>query len=258
MEAEKCTPTSSTAATKSALTINDLDDDSLGIIFNKLTSYRDRVYIESVCKRWRDVSRANWCSYTKHLVIGKDTDNYPTLFDNFPEKSKNILEKSLQRLGPYLEEISFIDDYYNLEGGTIKRIVESCPNLKHLDIVSVLGLAAKDWFAYSHLEALSVYDNGDELGELFRKNKRLRQIRITHPRCKLSAFDHLDPGQLEILHIRKATFGLTAELIAKLAESLVELCYVPIMDISHYNLHLLSKLKNLRTLILKITCLKRL
>ena len=58
MEAEKCPPTSSAAAAKSELTINDLDDESLGIIFNKLP-YRDRVYIESVCKRWRDVSRTN-------------------------------------------------------------------------------------------------------------------------------------------------------------------------------------------------------
>ena len=67
------------------------------------------------------------------------------------------------------------------------------------------------------------------------------------------------PGQLEILHIRNANFRLTAELIDKLAESLIELCYDAIVPISHnYNLYLLSKLKNLRTLIVKLRCLIRL
>ena len=174
---KKYIPTSSTAAAKSKLTINDLEDDSVGVIFNKL-AYRERVCAESVCKGWRDFSEANWCSYSKHLIIGKDT--FPSLCGNTPEKKKNILEKV-----HYLETISFWGDpfsltYCDIKLSTIKRIVECCPKLKCLD-TELLNLSTEDWFA-------CITDGCGELRELFRRNKRLRCLKMIFIDCMASDF----------------------------------------------------------------------
>ena len=262
MEAEKCIPTSSDAAAKGEFTINDLDDDSLGIIFNKLP-YRYRAGVEIVCKRWRDVIQANWWSYSKHLTIDKDTDIFPSLYDNTPEKNQHILQKTLERRGKYLEEITFTGvDSSNFEGGTIKRIIECCPRLKYLS-TDMLELNSEDWLACSNLEGLSFQINirndgsgsDNELRQLLGRNKRLRQLKVEYDVCTTRTFDHLDPGQLEILHILISSyFEFTAELADKLAESLVELNYQPFYPPFCIILYLqhLSKLKNLRTLILNL------
>ena len=249
MEAQKYISKSSTAVTKSEFTINDLSDDSLNIIFNNL-SYRDRVGIESVCKRWRDTSKTNWCLYSKHLTIDEDTDNFPSVHDNTPEENQNILEKILERRGQYLEEITFTTvDIRNFKVGTINRVVECCPRLKHLK-TGMLKLNSEDWFACRNLERLSCRDDDNQLRELFHRNKRLRQLKIEYSTYNASTFDHLDPGQLEILHLLFSNLVFTAGLADKLAESLVELNYEPhdiVVDLRH-----LSKLKNLRTLILNL------
>ena len=250
---------SSATVAKVELTINDLDDDSLGIIFNNLP-YRYRMDIENVCKRWRDVLAATWWSYSKHLTIDQDT--FPSLHGYTPEKNQKILQKILKR-GQYLEEITITGvDSQSFKGGTIKQIVGCCPMLKYLNI-NMLLLNSEDWFACSNLEGLSwrqgCIRSGDKLRELFCRNKRLHRLKIASLRtctytcsCIARIFDHLDPGQLEILHIVESEFEFTAELADKLAESLVELnyepSYEPLYEIHH--LQHLSKLKNLRTLML--------
>ena len=258
MEAAENIATSSTATAKKQLTINDLDDDSLGMIFNKLP-FIDRVTVESICKRWYSVSEASWCTYSKCLLIGEDKDNflYP---DNNTIEKKLILEKILQRTGPYLEEIT-IPCCYSFYGrstpGTIKWFCEFCPNLKRLS-TGALKMNVDDWLACSNLESLriSLYtgaDNNEPLGELLHINKRLRRLEITH--CswlKASVFEHLNPGQLQFLEIELCRrFEFTAEVADKLADSLVELKYSLNWG-STCNFEHLGKLKNLRSLDLTI------
>ena len=264
MEADECISISSTVTAKNQLTINDLDDDSLGIIFNKLP-YIDRMRIESVCQRWCAISTANWCTYSKCLTIGADTGNFlPAYDDTTDEENKHILEKVLQRSGLYLEEIIFIGSDYiwrRLPTGTIKWIAELCPNLKRLKMDYLILLNYDDWLACSNLEELSFTclteeQKGDGLGILFRNNKRLR--RLTLLICfslTASDFNHLDPGQLEFLQIEYCRgFEFTAQLTDKLAESLVELRYNTIQDtiLSTPNFQHLGKLKNLRCLDLQV------
>ena len=260
MEAEKRIPTSSAAAAKSQITINNLDDDSLAIIFNKLL-YRDRVGIESVFKRWRDVSKANWGTYSKHLIIDDDINIFPSLHNDNPEKNKNILEKVLKRRGRYLEEITIfhcVDGVWQrFEVGTIKRIVECCPKLKRLT-TAFQNLNEDDWIACTNLEALSTLGDTslfNGLNELLRRNKRLRQLKVIADWKFLARdFDHLDPGQLEILLIKNCPkFVFTAELTNKLAESLIALNYANFPGVTGGLRHL-SKLQNLRSLILNIKC----
>ena len=242
MEGQKRIRTSSGAAAKSELTINDLDDDSLGVIFNKLP-YCDRVGIENVCKRWRDVNEANWGSYfNRHLTINK--------------KNKNILEKILERRNHYLEEI-FISDvklHKNFKVGTIKRIFKHCPKLKRL-MTEFITLSAEELFACRNLETLSfsnAFGNFDEVRKLFGRNKRLRRLKMSYTTFQANIFDHLDPSQLEVLHITACrNFKLTDVVADKLAESLVELKYVLVIYLL-YNLQPLSNLKNLRSLFLRI------
>ena len=99
MNAHKRVPTTSVAAARSELMINDLDDDCLGMIFNKFP-YVDRTRIESVCKRWLGVSAANWYSYLKRLRIGEDTSPFLLQRSNTAERNTAQLEKILRRYGP--------------------------------------------------------------------------------------------------------------------------------------------------------------
>ena len=253
MEVDIYISTSSAAIAKNQLTINNLDDDSLGIIFNKL-AYIDRMRIESVCQRWYTVSEANWGTYSKRLTIGK----YFLPLDDNTTENESILHKFLERVGPYLEEITFHRDYYfckRFEKSTIKQIIELCPKLKRLNTGSLI-LNADDWLACSNLEALSFCSigklQGNDLGVLFRSNKRLRQLGMYSYWLSASDFYHLDPGQLEFLLIEYCKyFEFTAEVADKLAESLVHLTY-SLFRGSTLNLQHFSKLKNLRFLELKV------
>ena len=178
------------------------------------------------------------------------------MVDPFPSwctKRKDVLEKFIRRLGPYLEEITFLTFFAM---GTIKWIAERCPKLKRLNAGSVM-LNDDDWVACRNLEALScsyVFEKSDKLGVLFRSNKRLRRLAIDEfPWLTASDFDHLDPGQLEFLQIDHCPeFELTADLVDKLAESLVELRYSTIRCFTPPNLQHLGKLKNLRYLDLAV------
>ena len=253
-----CISTSSSATEKNQLTINDLDDDSLGMIFNKLP-YIDRTRIENVCPHWYAVSNANWSTYSKRLTIGVDTGDFLPSYNKTTEK-EDILEKILKRSGPYLEEIIIIPTlsfFEKFRMGTIKWIAELCPKLKRLD-VGPIRLNDDDWLACSNLTSLSFISvdrkqKSDELGILFRSNKRLRELKMLATPCVTSEFDHLEPGQLELLHIEYCKdFELTADLADKLAESLVDLRYSTVGFKSLPNLQHLRKLKNLRFLNLKV------
>ena len=255
MEADKCISTWSAATAKIQLIINDLDDYSLGMIFNKLP-YIDRRRIESVCQRWYAVSKASWSTYSKRLTIDKD---FLLSYGNTTENESIILEKILERVGPYLEEITFNRDYCfcdRFKKMTIKQIIELCPKLKRLN-TSSLRLNDDDWLACSNLEALSFFScgqrKGNDLGVLFRSNKRLRRLEIIGAFWLTpSNFDHLDPGQLECLLIEYCKyFEFTAQVTDKLAESLVNLTYSLFWG-TMPNLQHLGKLKNLRSLELKV------
>ena len=257
MEVENHIPTSSAASAKRKLSINDLDDDSLGIIFNKLPCL-DRVRIENVCKRWREVSDNNWCCYSKCLIIDDKMGDFPCQQANRYESSGNLLEERLRRQGPYIEEVDFkINSSSTFGPGTIERIAWFCPKLKRLHVGS-LNMSHEDWRAIgSNLEALSFSCSTDrygyDLGHLLRRTKRLRRIQIESDYfLKPSAFNHLDPGQLEFLKVSGCKqFVLTDGIADKLTESLVELFYHPSRNDTCYlrNLH---KLKNLRSLNLKV------
>ena len=251
MEADKCISTSSAATAQNQLIINDLDDYSLSMIFNKLP-YVDRRHIESVCQRWYAVSKASWSTYSKRLRI----ENHFLPYGNTTE-NESILEKILQRTGPYLEEIIFQwVDRWRFPMGTIKWIAERCPKLKRLNTCNLM-LNDDDWLACSNLEELSlsplVCQQGDWLGILFRSNKRLRRLEVFNSmRLTARVFDQLDPGQLEFLQIGYCKyFEITAGVVDKLAESLVELKYRTFWS-DRPNFQHLGKLKNLRSLDLKV------
>ena len=254
MEADKCIFPSS-ATEKNQVTINNLDDDSLGVIFNMLP-YIDRVRIESVCQRWYDVGKANWSNYSKRLTICED---FLHSYYETAEK-ESILKIIIKRSGPHLEEIIFKEDCsFNgtLPIVTIKWIVDRCPKLKLLN-TGTLVLHPDDWLACSNIEALSfTYPTEAEksyhTGLLFHTNRQLRRLEISASYLLTKHyFDHLDHGQLEFLQIEYSYyFEFTAELANKLAESLVELRYSSLRS-SPPNLRHLKRLKKMRSLFLKV------
>ena len=265
MEACKYVLTSSPATAKNQLTINDLDDDTLGMIFNKLP-YIERLRIGSVCQRWGVISKCNWCIYTKCLTFDKDL---LYSFDmkilkkkksKMVKKIRRILKKIMQLSGPYLEEFTFAlqtSFYTRFEMGTIKWITELCPKLKRLNAEDAY-LNDDDWLACRNLEALNLHSESawEEIqgyNILFRNNKRLRRLKI-HWANKLSVswFDHLDSGQLEFLHLEdRCNFYFTAELADKLGKSLVALRYKAVnnsRELEHF-----GKIKTLRSLDLTLS-----
>ena len=251
MEADKYISTSSATTAKIQLTINDLDDDSLGMIFNKLP-YIDRMRIDRVCQRWYAISEANWCTYSKHLAIDED---FLTSFGNTTET--DILDKILQRSGPYLEEVTFewcMPQKFPM--GTVEWVAKLCPKLKRLN-PGALTLKKDDLLACRNLEALVLYFtkyNDDHFEAVFRNQKRLRRLEIIQLlELTPSDFDYLDPGQLEFLRIECCRdFEFTAAIADKLAESLVDLRYSTLENILP-KLEYLGKLKNLRNLDLKFS-----
>ena len=118
-------------------------------------------------------------------------------------------------------------------------------------------LNADDWLACSDLEAFSFTPVEEKqelnLGVYISSNKRLRRLEIFGAFWLTAGdFDHLDPGQLEFLHIEYCSqFLLTAKVVEKLAESLVELWYSTFFCFARC-LQQLGKLKILRSLQLKV------
>ena len=244
MQADKYDSGSSAATAKHDLTINDLDDYSLGMVFNKLP-YRNRARMEFVCKRWHAICEANWSSYTKCLRIDEDLilPRYKT------KKRKIILIMVMKRLGPYLERIIFspnIKFCQRFGSGAISWLANVCPKLTQVN-TSNLILNDSDWLACCNFEALRFSNlKKYNLGELFRRNKRLHRLEIScSDSLAISDFDDLDPGQLKFLHIELCrNFGFTTGVIDKLVESLVELKYNSwVVNFQH-----LDKLKNLEFL----------
>ena len=244
MEAE-CT--SITATPKNQLTITDLDDDSLGMIFNKLP-YIDRNRIGSVCQRWYAISEEHWCTYCSRLIIAANM--------TIDEEAKNMLVNMLQRSGPYFKEIIFPrEDFDNIPMGTIKWIAELCPKVKRLN-AGFLKLNKDDWLACRNLETFIFKGGLEQSGDLralFRSNKRLRRLGImASDWLTASDFDDLDPGQLNYLQlIFCSSFEFTVEVMNKLAESLLELRYITIYG-DPVKLQHIGKLRNLRSLDLHI------
>ena len=254
MQADKYDSASSAATAKHQLTINDLDDYSLGMIFNKL-AYRDRTRMELVCLRWHAICKVSWSTYTKSLRINADL-----IHPSYETKERRIiLIKIMKRLGPYLERIIFNPNIWycqRFRPGTISWLAKVCPKLKRVN-ASKLMLNDYDWLACCNFEALRLSNlKKYNVGELFRRNKRLHRLEILFSDGLTDRdFDDLDPGQLKFLHIELCeNFKFTAAVSDKLAESLVELKYNSWRD----NLQHLSKLKNLQFLHLKNYILDRL
>ena len=161
------------------------------------------------------------------LIIDRNMSCFPCQQVNSNEKSANILEEILQQRGPYLEEIDFTQcKTWIFNTGTIKWMTGLCPKLKRLHL-STLYLHFKDWFAISSdLEALSFIFfadmTGAKLRHLHRRTKRLRWIQIeSHYFLEPSAFDHLDPSQLEFLKVSDCKqFALTVGITNLLSPSL--------------------------------------
>ena len=189
--------------------------------------------------------------------IGEDPGEFlPHTHLGHTTKNGNTLKNILQRASPYPREIIFnpkLTSWKRIPKGTIQYPTELCPNLNRLKIGNVM-LSDDDWLACSNLEALSLSPLQKlNLGLLFRRNKRLRRLEIFSSSLLIASdFDQLDPGQLEFLHIGFCSkFEFTDKVTDKLAESLINLKYSLFWGFTP-NLQYLGKLKNLRSLELKV------
>ncbi|XP_015782330.1 dynein regulatory complex subunit 6 isoform X2 [Tetranychus urticae] len=138
---------------KKIKTINDLNDDSLLIIFS-LLSVRDKTRCERVCQRWNDLIKHSWASnkllafvnsfnvwrQAGHedldtLTLTKIISKCPNLTTlNFEQTATNFDETVLDVIGQFCPKLEkLIMKHKNLSGYNIANLGRACPMLKSID-----------------------------------------------------------------------------------------------------------------------------
>ena len=120
-------------------TIEILNDDILIEIFSYL-SLTNRIRIERVCKKWKDLSKYSW-SKVKKLEINPNFSGVNAFQANqkYPEIGEEIVNGVLRRCGKFLKEIVIKLDNLDCQLSTVAAY---CPNIETIicENASIKGL----------------------------------------------------------------------------------------------------------------------
>ncbi|XP_024878372.1 F-box/LRR-repeat protein 7-like [Temnothorax curvispinosus] len=115
------------------VSIHMLNDDCLRHIFLFLP-IKERVRIEIVCKRWRDLSQDLWRTMTFNLSSSSSTWNF--IYESDPD-GFHAFYKILLKYGRFLTRIKVDRMWGCLRPSALTVIGKLCPNLTSIDITSV-------------------------------------------------------------------------------------------------------------------------
>ncbi|XP_072754934.1 putative RNA-binding protein EEED8.10 isoform X1 [Anoplolepis gracilipes] len=162
------------------VSIHILNDDCLRHIFLFLPII-DRVRIERVCKRWKDLSQDSW-RMMKTLDLSASTWG----FLETHTICTAILRKILLKCGKYLTEINLSDTSNFLRQSTLTIIGKLCPNLTSIDVTALTICASGISTLASNCKNItkfklgpSTYSCDNELKNLFKLNKNLEHLAIS-------------------------------------------------------------------------------
>lgn len=185
-------------------TIEILNNDCLRYIFCHL-SILDKIKIERVSKRWREVSKASWSNLKEINLEPLRPNGY--LHERCKKIELNKLIEIWKRCGKYLENI----DASSIDGAnTLSFVAFYCPNTR------VLKANWKDFERNASIENLKSLVDLTIVGvsrcfpkqatRLFENNKNLRSLHLMNSR-KLDGSFFLNLPSLEILRLNNGIFG---------------------------------------------------
>ncbi|KAJ8672652.1 hypothetical protein QAD02_003911 [Eretmocerus hayati] len=161
--------------------IHKLNDDCLMHIFTYLPII-DRVRVEGVCRRWKDICPESWRTFKK-LDLTRPTWGFKAVVHKSIDTP--TLRKVLLRCGQFITHIDLSKKTEKLSKSTLSVIGRFCPNLQYIDVtainVSPAGIKAlaencMNITDFSLGHCTTACDN--DLSQLFAKNKRLQSVKI--------------------------------------------------------------------------------
>ncbi|CAD5231044.1 unnamed protein product [Bursaphelenchus xylophilus] len=202
--------------------MDSLDSDSLSLIFS-LFSFKERVRLERVCRRWKDVM------HNRRVYVGESSFNIGDyLYNNnhgyFQQDSLSFEPTTLsilKRCGPFLKQLSFGSRWLRITPTVLQSVADHCERLTVLDLsasilssdltpvlqrvgpqLRVLSLEDTSW---------SNTDNAKKAGKSFRMMEKLEEVYLRN--CGIDMVDILDfPGQLRKTDL-SSNWQLTAEIL---------------------------------------------
>ncbi|XP_011874815.1 PREDICTED: putative RNA-binding protein EEED8.10 isoform X2 [Vollenhovia emeryi] len=163
------------------VSIHMLNDDCLRHIFLFLP-ITDRVRIEIVCKRWRELSQDSW-----HMV--KTLDLLPSTWGFtkiHPIIRTALLRKILLKCGRFLTKINLNEPIHYLSQSTLTVIGKLCPNLTSIDVTALTVCASGIRTLANNCSNITEFNLGpstngceNELKGLFTLNPNLKSLAIT-------------------------------------------------------------------------------
>ncbi|KYN03547.1 Putative RNA-binding protein EEED8.10 [Cyphomyrmex costatus] len=162
------------------VSIHMLNDDCLRHIFLFLPIV-DRVRIEIVCKRWRDLSQDSW-----HMVKTLNLSPSTWGFSHNHVIHTALLRKILLKCGRFLTRIDLDEPLHYLSQSTLTIIGKFCPNLTSINITALTVCASGIRTLANNCRNLikfclgpSTYSCDNELKYLFKQNRNLECLVIT-------------------------------------------------------------------------------
>ncbi|XP_012524950.1 F-box protein SKIP2 isoform X1 [Monomorium pharaonis] len=162
------------------VSIHMLNDDCLRHIFLFLPIV-DRVRIELVCKRWRDLSQDSW-HMTKTLDLSPSTWGF--LYTHTIHTA--LLRKILLKCGRFLTQINLNNPIHCLSQSTLTIIGKLCPNLTNIDVTALTVCASGIRTLANNCRNITKFNLGpstyccdNELKCLFKLNQNLEYLAIS-------------------------------------------------------------------------------
>ncbi|GFU09252.1 RNA-binding protein EEED8.10 [Nephila pilipes] len=130
-EEEPDSSVSSVVSKSSSLqNINEMTDDMLLLIFSYL-GVRDRIKLESVCRKWRKLALELWqCQTSINL------QNVFCIWEGRPLTNR-ILLSLLKKCAGNLRKLDLSTASHTLDYKAVEIIAQCCPNLEHINLSSV-------------------------------------------------------------------------------------------------------------------------
>ncbi|KAL6265374.1 hypothetical protein P5V15_002173 [Pogonomyrmex californicus] len=161
------------------VSIHMLNDDCLRHIFLFLPIV-DRVRIEIVCKRWRDLSQDSW-----HMIKTLDLSPSTWGFSYTCMIHTALLRKILLKCGRFLTRINLSYPHY-LSQSTLTIVGKLCPNLTSIDVTALTVCASGIRTLTANCKNITKLNLGPstfccdhELKYLFKINKNLEYLAIS-------------------------------------------------------------------------------
>ncbi|XP_043501009.1 F-box protein SKIP2-like [Polistes fuscatus] len=185
--------------------IDVLNDDCLMHVFLYLP-IMDRIAIERVCKRWKDVSKKSWYNVKK---LDLSNHRWGILSHN-KRINTSDLRQVLLRCGRFLTQIDFPYEYRTLTRSTLLIIAKLCPNLEIVDFSGIeLSSSGLELFSdnCTNIKKLSLafYTSSSsntidrDLTILFHMSKRLTYVSLREISILGKCLEYLSSDTLEEL-----------------------------------------------------------